>query len=65
MKALIDEYEGWAIWGEWQPAERFVKAVSWTAEKEGETVTLEAPTHAALRDLIDMREEVNRENRIC
>lgn len=62
MKALIDEYKGWAIWGEWQPAERFIEAVSWTAEKDGETVTLEAPTHTALRRLIDMREAQNEES---
>ena len=56
MKALIDEYKGWAIWGEWQPAERFVEAVSWTAEKEGSRVTLQADTVKALKDLIDQRE---------
>lgn len=56
MKALIDEYKGWAIWGEWQPAERFVETVSWTAEKEGETVTLEASALPELIKLIEMRE---------
>lgn len=65
MKALIDEYKEWDIWGEWEPGERFVEESTWTAEKEGETVTLEAPTHAALRELIDMREEANREDRVC
>lgn len=56
MKALIDEYKGWSIWGEWQPGERFVENVRWYALKDGETVTLEADTVAALKELIDMRE---------
>lgn len=65
MKALIDTYRGWTVWCEFEPGERFAEVITWTAEKEGETVTLEAPTYNALRKLIDVREEVNRENRIC
>ena len=56
MKAIIDDYKGWTIWCEFGPGERFVEAQTWTAEKEGETVVLEAPTNVALRELIDMRE---------
>jgi len=58
MKALIETYCGWNIWYEFEPGEQFVEARTWTwtAEKEGETVTLEAPTHTALRELIDIRE---------
>lgn len=56
MKAIIDDYKGWTIWCEFGAGERFIEARTWTAEKEGETVVLEAPTNIALRELIDMRE---------
>jgi hypothetical protein len=56
MKARIDDFMGWDIWCEFEPGERFIEARTWTAEKEDETVTLEAPTYKALRELIKMRE---------
>lgn len=56
MKAQIDEYKGWQIWGEWEPGERFVENVRWYALTDGETVTLEAHKIDDLRELIDMRE---------
>lgn len=56
MKALIDTYRGWTVWCECEPGERFAEVRAWTAEKEGETATLEAPTRTALIKLIEMRE---------
>lgn len=55
MKALIDTYRGWTVWCEFEPGERFAEVRAWTAEKENETVILEAPTYDALRELIDLR----------
>ena len=61
MKAQIDEYKGWQIWGEWGPGERFVENVRWYALKDGETVELDSDSIAGIVELIKMREEANDE----
>lgn len=57
MIAKIDTFKGWEISARFEPdceSDR-IKAVSWTASKEGETVTLEAPDLNTLKDLICSR----------
>lgn len=57
MIAKMDTFAGWEISARFEPdceADR-IKAVSWTASKEGETVTLEAPDLNTLKDLIRAR----------
>lgn len=57
MIAKIDTFKGWEISTRFEPdyeADR-IKAVSWTASKEGETVTFEAPDLNTLKDLICSR----------
>ena len=57
MIAKIDTFKGWEISARFEPdyeADR-IKAVSWMAAKEGETVTLEAPDLKTLKDLISQR----------
>lgn len=57
MIARIDTFQGWEISARFEPdyeADR-IKAVSWTASKEGETVTLEAPDLNTLKNLICSR----------
>lgn len=56
MKAQIDEYKGWQIWGEWEPGERFVENVRWFALKDGESVRLDSDSIAGIVELIKMRE---------
>ena len=54
MIAKIDTFKGWEISAQFEPdieADR-IKAVSWMAAKEGESVTLEAPDLKTLKDLI-------------
>lgn len=63
MKAQIDEYKGWTIFGEVNTKSRFEQVVRWTAEKSGETVTLEAERVSTLKDLIDARENNPQEGR--
>ena len=56
MKAQIDQYKGWYIYGEVDSSGRFAQVITWTAEKDNDSTTLQAGTVTALKELIDLRE---------
>lgn len=56
MKAQIDQYKGWYIYEEVDTSGRFAQVVTWTAEKDGSRVTLQADTVKTLKELIEQRE---------
>lgn len=56
MRIDMHSHLGWKIWAHLSAGGRFVNIKTWTAKKEGETVTLEASELPELIKLIEMRE---------
>lgn len=54
MIAQLDKYKGWDVLAEMKPNRN--DKPRWYAEKDGETVTLEAGNLESLYKLIDIRE---------